>query len=74
MEIRWSSAAQFLRRALNRYRAGRPPAHAGGVGENLCNLLITEFLANDPVQTFAPIRRAGEWPRRMRGQDRTRDR
>lgn len=28
----------------------------------LCNLLITEFLANDPVQTFAPIRRAGQAP------------
>lgn len=26
----------------------------------LCTLLITEFLANDPVQTFAPIRRAGQ--------------
>jgi pimeloyl-ACP methyl ester carboxylesterase len=23
----------------------------------LCNLIITDFLANDPVQTFAPIRR-----------------
>ena len=26
---------------------------------DLCNLLITEFLTKDPVQTFAPIRRAG---------------
>jgi pimeloyl-ACP methyl ester carboxylesterase len=25
---------------------------------DLCNLLITEFLTKDPVQTFAPIRRA----------------
>jgi len=25
---------------------------------DLCNLLITEFLVKDPVQTFAPIRRA----------------
>jgi hypothetical protein len=24
---------------------------------DLCNLLITEFLTKDPVQTFAPIRR-----------------
>lgn len=24
---------------------------------DLCNLLITAFLADDPVQTFAPIRR-----------------
>jgi hypothetical protein len=24
----------------------------------LCNLLITEFLTKDPVETFAPIRRA----------------
>jgi len=26
---------------------------------DLCNLLITEFLTKDPVQTFAPIRRVG---------------
>lgn len=25
---------------------------------DLCNLLISEFLTKDPVQTFAPIRRA----------------
>ena len=25
----------------------------------LCNLLMTEFLTKEPVQTFAPIRRAG---------------
>lgn len=25
----------------------------------VCNMLITEFLSKDPVQTFAPIRRAG---------------
>jgi hypothetical protein len=31
----------------------RPPR------EFLCNLIITEFLTKDPVQTFAPIRRAG---------------
>jgi len=24
----------------------------------LCNLLITEFLAREPVETYAPIRRA----------------
>jgi pimeloyl-ACP methyl ester carboxylesterase len=24
----------------------------------LCNMVITEFLSKDPVQTFAPIRRA----------------
>ena len=37
METRWSSGdeAQFLRGALNRYHAGPPAAHAGGVGENL---------------------------------------
>lgn len=28
----------------------------------LCNLLITEFLVKDPVQTFAPIRRAVSTP------------
>lgn len=26
---------------------------------DLCNQLVTEFMAGDPVQTFAPIRRAG---------------
>ncbi|MGH3255478.1 MAG: hypothetical protein ACRDOU_08725 [Streptosporangiaceae bacterium] len=25
---------------------------------DLCHLLITDFLTRDPVQTFAPIRRA----------------
>jgi hypothetical protein len=24
----------------------------------LCNMVITEFITKDPVQTFAPIRRA----------------
>jgi hypothetical protein len=26
----------------------------------LCNLLITEFLTKEPVQTYAPIRRAAQ--------------
>jgi pimeloyl-ACP methyl ester carboxylesterase len=30
----------------------------------LCNLLMTEFLTKDPVQTFAPIRRAAPRPQR----------
>lgn len=25
----------------------------------LCNEIIVDFLANDPVPTFAPVRRAG---------------
>jgi pimeloyl-ACP methyl ester carboxylesterase len=29
----------------------------------LCNLIITEFLTMDPVETFAPIRRAAHAPR-----------
>jgi hypothetical protein len=29
---------------------------------DLCNLLIADFLSNDPVQTFAPIRRAASSP------------
>jgi hypothetical protein len=29
---------------------------------DLCNLLITDFLTKDPVQTFAPIRRAPAAP------------
>lgn len=29
---------------------------------DLCNLLITQFLTQDPVQTFAPIRRAARQP------------
>jgi pimeloyl-ACP methyl ester carboxylesterase len=29
----------------------------------LCNLIITEFLTTDPVETFAPIRRAANPPR-----------
>jgi pimeloyl-ACP methyl ester carboxylesterase len=29
---------------------------------DLCNLLITQFMTQDPVQTFAPIRRAARQP------------
>jgi pimeloyl-ACP methyl ester carboxylesterase len=49
---------------------GEPPVPGTSHGllsekPDLCNLLIADFLTKDPVQTFAPIRRASRtgWPR-----------
>jgi len=60
-EVRLEHAAQMYRSLHAGELAVVPGTSHGLLVEkpDLCNLLITEFLTKDPVQTFAPIRRVG---------------
>jgi hypothetical protein len=69
----WSSDEVRLEHAVEMYRslpdaelAVVPGTSLGLLVEkpDLCNLLIADFLTKDPVQTFAPIRRAAPQSRR----------
>jgi pimeloyl-ACP methyl ester carboxylesterase len=63
-EVRLEHAAE-LYRSLPRGELAVVPGTSHGLlveKPELCNLLTTEFLTKDPVQTFAPIRRAGSPP------------
>jgi pimeloyl-ACP methyl ester carboxylesterase len=59
-EVRFEHAVAMYRSLPDAELAVVPGTSHGLLVEktDLCNLLITEFLAKDPVQTFAPIRRA----------------
>jgi pimeloyl-ACP methyl ester carboxylesterase len=59
-EVRFEHAAAMYRALPEAELAVVPGTSHGLLVEKpaLCNLLMTEFLSNDPVQTFAPIRRA----------------
>ena len=59
-QVRLEHAAEMYR-SLPRAELAVVPGTSHGLlveKPDLCNLLITEFLTKDPVQTFAPIRRA----------------
>ena len=60
-EVRLEHALELYRSLPDAELAVVPGTSHGLMVEKpaLCNLLITEFLARDPVPTFAPIRRAG---------------
>jgi pimeloyl-ACP methyl ester carboxylesterase len=60
-EIRFEHAAAMYRSMPDAELAVVPGTSHGLLVEkaDLCNYLMTEFLTKDPVQTFAPIRRAG---------------
>ena len=59
-EVRLEHALELYRSLPDAELAVVPGTSHGLLVEKpaLCNLLITEFLAQDPVPTFAPIRRA----------------
>ncbi len=59
-EVRLEHAAAMYRALPEAEFAVVPGTSHGLLVEKpaLCNLLMTEFLTKDPVQTFAPIRRA----------------
>ena len=59
-EVRFEHAVAMYRSLPDAELAVVPGTSHGLLVEkpDLCNLLMTEFLAKDPVQTFAPIRRA----------------
>jgi pimeloyl-ACP methyl ester carboxylesterase len=59
-EVRLEHAVAMYRNLPDAELAVVPGTSHGLLPEkpDLCNLLITEFLTKDPVQTFAPIRRA----------------
>ena len=59
-EVRFEHAVAMYRSLPDAEFAVVPGTSHGLLVEkpDLCNLLITEFLTKDPVQTFAPIRRA----------------
>lgn len=59
-EVRLEHAVEMYRQLPDGELAVVPGTSHGLLVEkpDLCNLLITEFLAGDPVPTFAPIRRA----------------
>lgn len=59
-EVRPEHASEMYRSLPNAELAVVPGTSHGLLVEkpDLCNLLISEFLTKDPVQTFAPIRRA----------------
>ena len=58
-EVRLEHAIEMYRRLPDAELAVVPGTSHGLLVEKpgLCNLIITEFLTKDPVQTFAPIRR-----------------
>jgi pimeloyl-ACP methyl ester carboxylesterase len=60
-EVRLEHAVQIYRNLPVGELAVVPGTSHGLLAEkpDLCNLLITDFLTKDPVQTFAPIRRSG---------------
>ena len=60
-EVRLEHAAQMYRSLPQGELAVVPGTSHGLLVEkpDLCNLLIADFLTKDPVETFAPIRRAG---------------
>lgn len=59
-EVRLEHAVEIYRSLPDAELAVVPGTSHGLLVEkpDLCNLLITEFLGNDPIQTLAPIRRA----------------
>jgi pimeloyl-ACP methyl ester carboxylesterase len=59
-EVRFEHAITMYRSMPDAELAVIPGTSHGLLVEKpaLCNLVITEFLTKDPVQTFAPIRRA----------------
>jgi pimeloyl-ACP methyl ester carboxylesterase len=59
-EVRLEHALELYRGLPDAELAVVPGTSHGLLVEKpaLCNLVITEFLARDPVPTFAPIRRA----------------
>jgi pimeloyl-ACP methyl ester carboxylesterase len=59
-EVRLEHAIEMYRNLPDAELAIVPGTSHGLLVEkpDLCNLLITEFLTKDPMQTFAPIRRA----------------
>jgi pimeloyl-ACP methyl ester carboxylesterase len=59
-EVRLEHAIEMYRSLPDAELAVVPGTSHGLLVEkpDLCNLLITEFLTKEPVQTFAPIRRA----------------
>lgn len=59
-QVRFDHAVEMYRSLPNAELAVVPGTSHGLLVEkpDLCNLLITEFLTNDPVRTLAPIRRA----------------
>jgi pimeloyl-ACP methyl ester carboxylesterase len=59
-EVRFEHAVQMYRSLPDAELAVVPGTSHGLLVEkpDLCNLLITEFLTKDPIQTLAPIRRA----------------
>jgi len=63
-EVRLEHAVELYRSLPHAELAVVPGTSHGLLVEkpDLCNLLITEFLTKDPVQTFAPIRRAAPSP------------
>jgi pimeloyl-ACP methyl ester carboxylesterase len=63
-EVRLEHAAAMYRALPDAELAVVPGTSHGLLVEKpaLCNLLMTEFLTQDPVQTFAPIRRAPAAP------------
>jgi pimeloyl-ACP methyl ester carboxylesterase len=63
-EVRFEHAITMYRSMPDAELAVIPGTSHGLLVEKpaLCNLLITEFLTKDPVQTFAPIRRAAPRP------------
>jgi pimeloyl-ACP methyl ester carboxylesterase len=60
-EVRFEHAVAMYRSMPDAELAVVPGTSHGLLVEkaDLCNYLMTEFLTKDPVQTFAPIRRAG---------------
>jgi len=60
-EVRFEHAVAMYRSMPDAELAVVPGTSHGLLVEKpeLCNFLMTEFLTKDPVQTFAPIRRAG---------------
>jgi pimeloyl-ACP methyl ester carboxylesterase len=60
-EVRFEHAVAMYRNMPDAELAVVPGTSHGLLVEKpaVCNLLITEFLTKEPVQTFAPIRRAG---------------
>jgi pimeloyl-ACP methyl ester carboxylesterase len=59
-EVRFEHAVAMYRGLPDAELAVVPGTSHGLLVEKpeLCNFLMTEFLTKDPVQTFAPIRRA----------------
>ena len=59
-EVRLEHAADLYRSLPDAELAVVPGTSHGLLAEKpgLCNMVITQFFTTDPVQTFAPIRRA----------------